>query len=127
MPDGIALLLAASGTALATGLGAVPVFFLGNRAVRLTPLLLGFAAGVMGVASIAGLLIPAADEGSALAVVGGLAVGVGLVAIARRRLNPQATFMGRSGAGRAYLGPGLPRALRPQPPRGVRNWHGLRL
>lgn len=99
MPDGVVLLLAASGTALATGLGAIPVFFLGERAAQLTPLLLGFAAGVMGVASIAGLLIPAADEGSALAVVGGLVVGVGLVAFARRRLNPQTTFMGRSGSG----------------------------
>ena len=99
MLDGVTLLLAASGTALATGLGAVPVFFLGDRAARLTPLLLGFAAGVMGVASIAGLLIPAADEGSALTVVGGLVVGAGLVAFARRRLNPQTTFMGRSGAG----------------------------
>jgi len=99
MPDIVTLLLAASATAFATGLGAIPVFFLGDRAVRLTPPLLGFAAGVMGVASIAGLLIPAADEGSALAVAGGLVVGVALVAFARRRLNPEATFMGRSGAG----------------------------
>lgn len=99
MPDIAVLLLAALATALATGLGAVPVFFLGDQAARLTPLLLGFAAGVMGVTSIAGLLIPAADEGSALAVIGGLMVGVGLVALARRRLNPQTTFMGRSGAG----------------------------
>jgi hypothetical protein len=37
--------LAASGTALATGLGAVPVFYLSDRAAQLTPLL-GFAAGV---------------------------------------------------------------------------------
>lgn len=99
MPDIVALLLAASATAFATGLGAVPVFFLGDQAARLTPLLLGFAAGVMGVTSIAGLLIPAVDEGSALAVVGGLVVGVGLVVFARRQLNPQTTFMGRSGAG----------------------------
>jgi len=99
MPDGVVLLLAASGTALATGLGAVPVFLLGDRAARLTPFLLGIAAGVMGVASIAGLLIPAADEGSALTVTGGLLAGVGLVAFARRRLNSRATFMGRSGAG----------------------------
>jgi zinc transporter, ZIP family len=99
MPDGVALVLAASGTALATGLGAVPVFFLGDRAARLTPLLLGFAAGVMGVASIAGLLIPAIDEGSAAAVLGGLVVGAGLVVVARRRLSPQVTFMGREGPG----------------------------
>lgn len=99
MPDVVVLVLAASGTALATGLGAVPVFFLGARAEQLTPLLLGFAAGVMGVASVAGLLIPAADEGSALAVAAGLVMGAGLVGLARRHLNPQTTFMGRGGPG----------------------------
>jgi ZIP family zinc transporter len=99
MPDAVGLLLAASGTALATGLGAIPVFFLGDRAEQLTPLLLGFAAGVMGVASIAGLLIPAADEGSPMAVLGGLAVGAGLLGVVRGRLDSRAVFMGRSGAG----------------------------
>ena len=99
MPDVIVLVLAASGTALATGLGAIPVFFLGRRAAQLTPLLLGFAAGVMGVASIAGLLIPAAEEGSTLAVVSGLVMGAGLLRVARSRLDPHTTFMGRSGPG----------------------------
>ena len=41
------LVLAASGTALATGLGAIPVFALGRRADALRPLLWGLAAGVM--------------------------------------------------------------------------------
>jgi hypothetical protein len=45
MPQVVVLLLAACGTTLATGLGAIPVFFLGHRAAQLTPLLLGFAAG----------------------------------------------------------------------------------
>lgn len=100
MPDVVVLLLAASGTALATGLGAIPVFFLGDRAAQLTPLLLGFAAGVMGVASVAGLLIPATEEGSALAVISGLALGAGLLGVARRRLNHhRGRFMGRDGAG----------------------------
>jgi ZIP family zinc transporter len=40
---------------LATGIGAIPVFFLGDRAAQLTPPLLGFAAGVMGVPDRAGL------------------------------------------------------------------------
>ena len=61
----IVLLLAATATALATGLGAIPVFFLGRRAETLRPLLLGVAAGVMGVASIAGLILPGLDQGSA--------------------------------------------------------------
>ncbi len=99
MPQVVVLLLAACGTTLATGLGAIPVFFLGHRAAQLTPLLLGFAAGVMGVASIAGLLIPATEEGSALAVLSGLAAGAGLLGVARSRLDPHTTFMGRSGPG----------------------------
>lgn len=99
MPDAVALVLAACGTALATGLGAIPVFFLGDRAVRLTPLLLGFAAGVMGVASIAGLLLPAVDEGSAAAIAGGLLAGVALLVGARRWLPADAHFMGADGPG----------------------------
>lgn len=53
----------------------------------------------MGVASIAGLLIPATEEGSTLAVVAGLALGVGLLGFVRRRLSSHSTFMGRDGAG----------------------------
>jgi ZIP family zinc transporter len=99
MRDLLVLTLAACGTALATGLGAIPVFFLGGRAAQLTPPLLGFAAGVMGVASIAGLLLPATDEGSTAAVVLGLLFGAALLAGARRRLEADHTFMGRSGPG----------------------------
>jgi ZIP family zinc transporter len=99
VPELLILLLAASGTALATGLGAVPVFLLGRQAVGLTPFLLGFAAGVMGVAAVAGLLIPAVQEGSAAEVSGGLAAGIGFLVLARRRFSPEAGFMGRSGTG----------------------------
>jgi zinc transporter, ZIP family len=73
----LALLAAAgTGTALATGLGAIPVFSLGSRADELRPLLWGLAAGVMTVASVVGLLEPALDEGSGAAVAGGLLTGV---------------------------------------------------
>ncbi len=99
MPDVVVLLLAASATALATGIGAVPVFFLGERAERLTPILLGFAVGVMGVAAVAGLLIPATEEGSPAEVVGGLAVGISFLLLARRYMRPDAGFMGRTGPG----------------------------
>jgi ZIP family zinc transporter len=99
MPDLLVLFLAACGTALATGLGAIPVWFLGTRAAALTPFLLGLAAGVMGVASIAGLLIPAAEEGSALDLVAGLALGGLLLGVARSRLDHESVFMGRSGPG----------------------------
>src|SRR5689334_15862601 len=51
----------------------------------------------MGVASVFGLLVPAAEEGSAWAVLAGLFVGGVLLGVARRRLDPGAAFMGRSG------------------------------
>src|SRR6478735_8542830 len=99
MPQVVVLVLAACGTALATGLGAIPVFFLGRRAAILTPLLLGFAAGVMGVAAVAGLLIPAFQEGSVATVIVGLATGLSFLLIIRRRFDVDAGFMGRTGPG----------------------------
>ena len=97
MPEALVLVLAASGTALATGLGAVPVFLLGRRADTLAPPLLGFAAGAMTVASFTGLLLPAVEEGSPLEIVVGFLVGVGFVAGARALLPPGRGFLGRSG------------------------------
>jgi ZIP family zinc transporter len=99
MPEALVLLLAASATALATGIGAIPVFLFGERTKRLTPFLLGFASGVMGVAAIAGLLIPATEEGSGFEVVGGLAVGIAFLVIVSRRFDADHGFMGRSGPG----------------------------
>jgi zinc transporter, ZIP family len=99
MPEIVVLVLAAAGTALATGLGAIPVFLLGRRAAALTPALLGFAAGVMGVAAIAGLTIPAIEEGSPAGVALGLLAGIVFLALARRHLGADAGFMGRSGPG----------------------------
>jgi ZIP family zinc transporter len=99
MPEALILLLAACGTTLAIGVGAIPVFLLGSQAKRLAPFLLGFAAGVMGVAAIAGLLIPAAQEGSAAEVLAGLGIGVGFLVLARRYRRPGAGFMGRTGPG----------------------------
>ena len=63
--DLLVLTLAATATAVATGLGAVPVFFLGERAATLKPWLLGFASGVDDRRVVVGLLLPALDEGSA--------------------------------------------------------------
>ncbi len=85
MPDIVTVFLAASATALATGLGAVPVFVFGARAEHATPFLLGVASGVMGVAAFVGLLIPASQEGSAPEVVGGLVVGLAFLVAVRRR------------------------------------------
>jgi ZIP family zinc transporter len=74
--DLLVLVLAATATAVATGLGAIPVFYLGERATTLRPWLLGFACGVMGIASIVGLLLPALDEGSLGDTALGTALGV---------------------------------------------------
>ena len=79
------LALAGGATALATGLGAVPVFMLGPRAEALRPFLWGLAVGLMAVASLVGLILPALDEGSTAEVAIGLAVGV-LFLLASRRL-----------------------------------------
>jgi ZIP family zinc transporter len=93
------LLLAATGTALATGLGAIPVFFLGGRASRWEPALWGLAAGVMTVASLIGLLIPALDEGSVASVVAGLFTGVLFLALAHLGLRDSEVHVGKlSGA-----------------------------
>jgi ZIP family zinc transporter len=83
----LTLLLAASATAVATGLGAIPVFLLGSRAEALRPLLLGIAAGTMTVASIVGLLLPGLDEGSANAVGFGAAAGAAFLAVVRGALE----------------------------------------
>ncbi|MGN6254991.1 MAG: ZIP family metal transporter [Solirubrobacterales bacterium] len=98
MPELLVLILAACGTALATGLGAVPVFMLGAAAKGLTPLLLGLAAGVMSVAAVLGLLVPAAEEGSVVELMAGCAVGVAFLAFVGRRFDSDAQFMGRGGA-----------------------------
>ena len=100
------LALAGTGTALATGLGAVPVFALGARADGLRPLLWGLAAGVMGVASVVGLLEPALDAGSGLAVAGGLFAGVAFLVVARRALEQRDVHVGAlrgSGVRRSVL------------------------
>jgi ZIP family zinc transporter len=83
----IELLAAAIGTTFATGLGAIPVFFVGGRASRWVPGLWGVSAGVMSVASIAGLLLPALDEGTTGAVIAGAASGAGFLLVARLRLR----------------------------------------
>lgn len=95
----LVLLLAASATALATGVGAVPVFFLGGRASVWQPALWGLAAGVMAVASIAGLLLPALDHGSNLEVAAGLATGLAFLAVTRVALQQRQVHVGQlSGA-----------------------------
>jgi zinc transporter, ZIP family len=94
MGELVLLALAGTGTALATGLGAVPVFALGRRADELRPLLWGLAAGVMAVASVVGLLEPALDEGSGVVVGGGLLTGVLFLVAGRRALERRDVHVG---------------------------------
>lgn len=69
------LVLAATATAFATGLGAIPVFLLGRRAEGLRPVLLGTTIGLMTIAAVVGLLRPALQEGGPGSVLSGLLVG----------------------------------------------------
>jgi ZIP family zinc transporter len=94
------LALAGSGTALATGLGALPVSRLGAHAHTLRPALWGLTVGLMTVASIVGLLLPALDEGSGAAVATGFAIGVGFLLVSRRILERRDVHVGQlSGVG----------------------------
>ena len=88
------LILAATATALATGVGAFPVFLLGESAAILRPALLGLAAGVMAVASISGLVLPGLDDGTVLEVGGGLAAGITFLVGARALLGHRRTRLG---------------------------------
>ena len=94
------LLLAATATALATGLGAIPVFWLGGRASAWQPALYGLAAGTMAVASVVGLLKPGFDHGPAAAVIAGTLAGVAFLVVTRLIAgHSDAPVAGHSGPG----------------------------
>jgi ZIP family zinc transporter len=94
------LALAGSATALATGVGALPISRLGVHAGTLRPVLWGMTVGLMTVASIVGLLLPALDEGSTRSVVAGLICGVAFLGVSRRALRSRDVHVGRlHGAG----------------------------
>ncbi|MEA2217833.1 MAG: hypothetical protein QOJ35_459 [Solirubrobacteraceae bacterium] len=104
MNDALLLTAIAAGTALATGIGALPVIALGGERARAAQgVLSGLAAGVMAVAAIAGLLKPAFDEGDALAVGAAAAAGAIALVVSRRVLNARARGHGRSEAGARSL------------------------
>ena len=87
MPEVVVVALVGTITALATGLGAVPVFLLGDRVAEFRPFLWGLTIGLMGVAAVVGLLLPALDEDEPVAVVAGITVGVGFLLLVRRWLG----------------------------------------
>lgn len=101
MTDALILTGIATLTVLATGLGAVPVLMLGQRAEAWRPVLAGLAIGVMGVAAIVGLLIPAVRRGTPLEVGLGVLVGAGGLFWAGRALHHRLGSTERARADRA--------------------------
>ena len=66
---------------VATGLGALPVFFRARVTHRVYDAALGLAAGLMVAASVFGLILPGTEEGTLAAVMAGLLLGgLGLLA-----------------------------------------------
>ena len=90
----LALALAGTLTALATGIGAIPVSRLGARADAIRPALWGLTVGLMSVASVVGLLLPALDEGSDASVAAGLATGVLFLLVGKRTLDRRDVHVG---------------------------------
>jgi ZIP family zinc transporter len=74
-------------TALATGIGVLPVWWMGDRAQALQQALEGAVAGVMAVAAVVGLLLPALDAGEPIAVAGGLVAGIVFLVVSRAALD----------------------------------------
>ena len=102
----VLLFLAASATAIATGAGALPVYWLGERIEAWRPALWGAVAGIMATASIQGLILPGLDEGSDVSLVAGGLVGVAFLLVAARVLGDhdvQFGSVGGAGARRAAL------------------------
>jgi ZIP family zinc transporter len=101
--EALELTAIAAATAVATGIGAVPVALLGARATRLQAALGGIAAGVMAVAAVVGLIIPAFRTGSATVAV--LCAGAGAAALIwiRRRLGAAVPGGRRRAAARSML------------------------
>ncbi len=111
---GVSLALQATlGTALATGLGALPLLLLRRISERLSDTLMGAGAGIMLAAAVFSLLLPALDQAEALygtatrgaAVVAlGLGLGAALL-LALDRLLPHRHFVSgdKSGANSSAL------------------------
>lgn len=79
--------IAALITDLATGLGAVPFFFVDEVSDRAYVLLWGFASGIMLSTSVFGLLPEGAAQGPIIEVAGGTLVGILLVFVVSQLLN----------------------------------------
>jgi ZIP family zinc transporter len=74
-------------TALATGLGAIPFFFVQSISTRWKSTLWGLAGGIMIAASVFGLILEAGKYGTAMEITIGILVGIGLVVLGNRLLE----------------------------------------
>src|SRR5829696_7285543 len=92
--DYVILTLAAAATALATGLGAIPVFVFGTLPEMVRGGLWGLTVGLMTVASVVGLLAPALDDGTPITVAIGLAAGAFFLVAARTTLRKRDVRIG---------------------------------
>lgn len=104
MHDALLLTAIAAATALATGIGALPVLALGAARARAAQgVLSGIAAGVMAVAATVGLLRPAYEQGEAGSVTAAAVAGAIALVVIRRALGHRADPSGRSAAGTRSL------------------------
>lgn len=87
MTDLATVVLVTTVAGLATGLGAVPIFFRAQFSHRVYDAALGLAAGIMFAASVFGLIIPGLEEGTLLQVVLGVFIG-GFALLVANRLIP---------------------------------------
>jgi zinc transporter, ZIP family len=71
------------------------VFFIGERAAALRPALIGLAVGLMSVASVVGLLIPALEEGSLGSVAAGLFGGAVFLLMTKLALAKRDVHVGK--------------------------------
>jgi ZIP family zinc transporter len=92
----LGLFLAACVTALATGLGALPVYAVDTDSPLVRPIMWGVAAGVMTVAAVQGLLLPGLMESGDAGVLGGVLAGVAFLLVARRLLEARHVHVGQA-------------------------------
>jgi len=95
VPPELVLFLIASATAVATGLGAIPVVLLGDRAGGWQPMTAGLTAGLMTAAAVIGLLLPAWRRGTPLDMLAGASAGVAFLLASRALLGGRDVHVGR--------------------------------
>lgn len=86
-------------TALATGLGALPVVFLRHRTENVLAVAWAFAGGMMLSASVFSLIVPATEMGSPFSVLLGIVLGTVVFFMADKRLSERHFKFGNIEAG----------------------------